>query len=228
MSRFYSFFDLDGTILDTTALILESFRHAFWQGLGERVHDEAILMHFGRPLVEQFRLMRPDLPPERVDKLVAIYREHNEREHDRFTRVVPGAYEGLYALYRAGFALGIVTSKRENLTERGLVNAGMRPWFRWIVHADSTPRHKPHPEPVLHAMALAGAPAALSAYTGDSPYDMAAAKGAGVRAIGLVYNTFTADALKAHGADYVATNWQAVVDRLKMWAEHPVSRAYHG
>jgi len=212
-------FDLDGTILDTTRLILESFKYSFLQGLQEVVTDEELLPHFGRPLEEQFRLMRPDASEATIKNLLKIYREHNHREHDRLTRVVPGAPEALRELARQGFILGVVTSKRLPLTERGLVQFGLRELFQVVVHADSTTRHKPHPEPIEHALALLGAEAGAAAYTGDSPYDMMAAKAAGVEAIGLVYNTFTDDELWRAGADAVFHTWDALASYFLMGAK---------
>lgn len=211
-------FDLDGTILDTTELILESFTYAFQEGLGEPVTREELLVHFGRPLVEQFRIMRPALPQVQIDRLTDLYREHNHAEHDRFTTVVPGAEEGLRALARAGYPLGIVTSKRHGMTMHGLERFGLESLFRVVVHMDSTAKHKPHPEPVQHAMQLMGGTPERAAYVGDSPYDMASGRAAGVRTVGLIYNTFTESVLRDAGAERVVHSWPEVVGTLMGWA----------
>ncbi|MCY0878978.1 MAG: HAD-IA family hydrolase [Firmicutes bacterium] len=214
-------FDLDGTILDTTELILQSFEHAFREGLGQSVPREELLRHFGRPLVEQFQIMCPDLEDSERQRLVDLYLAHNEGLHDQYVSVVPGAPEGLERLYQAGYPLGIVTSKRENLTVQGLRLFGLDRFFQVIVHMDSTRRHKPHPEPVLHALHLLGGLPQCSAYVGDSPYDMRAGRAAGVRTVGILYNTFTADVLREAGADVIATSWTEVVDILLGWAHQP-------
>jgi len=214
-------FDLDGTILDTTELIMTSFIHTFHEGLGEDVTREELMVHFGRPLEEQFETMRPQLSEDAIARLVNIYREHNEFEHDRFVSVVPGADRGLRTLAEAGFPLGIVTSKRLALTVQGLKQFGLYELFQVVVHSDSTKNHKPHPEPVEHAMALMGGKPGEAAYVGDSPYDMAAGRAAGVRTLGLVYNTFSEATLREAGADRIVQGWPDIVDTLLDWANRP-------
>ena len=207
-------FDLDGTILDTTELILKSFVYAFREGLGETVSTEELMVHFGRPLEEQFRVMRPQLSGSEIDRLVNIYRQHNEMEHDRWVCVVPGADTGLRNLHDAGFPLGIVTSKRLNMTIHGLKLFSLDSLFQVIVHMDSTVNHKPHPEPVLHALELMGGVPQKAVYMGDSPYDMMSGHDAEVKTVGFVYNTFTCEVLKHAGADRVVSTWRDASDIL--------------
>ncbi len=211
-------FDLDGTILDTTELILQSFTHTFETGLGESVSREELLVHFGRPLAEQFRIMRSGLSDHEIERLVGIYREHNESAHDALVTIVPGADVALKRLKAEGFSLGIVTSKRLNMTLQGLKGAHLDDLFDVIVHMDSTARHKPHPEPVEYALELMGGTPAEAAYVGDSPYDMASGHAAGVRTVGLIYNTFREPELKEAGADVVVQDWSQVVETLLGWA----------
>lgn len=211
-------FDLDGTILDTTNLILQSFVHAFAEGLGQVVTHEELMVHFGRPLEAQFRIMCSDLPGDEINRLISIYREHNEAQHDAWVSLVPGAGEGLRELAHQGYALGIVTSKRLDLTVHGLQLFGLDELFEVIVHADSTTQHKPHPEPVQRALELMKGDPDRAAYIGDSPYDMAAGCGAGLHTVGLVHNTFSADVLRQAGAEVVVSRWSEVVQTLTGWA----------
>jgi pyrophosphatase PpaX len=207
-------FDLDGTILDTTDLILQSFIHAFSAGIGEEVTRADVISHFGRPLWDQFRTMRPDLDDEAIDRLVAIYREHNESRHDGWVTVVPGADRSLYSLKEAGHRLGIVTSKGMDLTRRGLQLFNLDGLFEVIVHRDSTTLHKPHPEPVAHALTLMGAQPEMSCFMGDSPYDMRSGRAAGVMTLGLVHNTFSEEDLRRAGADSVVFHWEDALQVL--------------
>ncbi|PSR22414.1 MAG: HAD family hydrolase [Sulfobacillus acidophilus] len=210
-------FDLDGTILDTTELIMQSFIYAFANGLGQQVTREELMTHFGRPLQDQFGLMRPDLPQSEIDRLIAIYREHNESEHDRWVTLVPGADRVLRELASLGYPLGIVTSKRLDMTMQGLKLVGLDHLFSCIVHTGSTIYHKPRPEPIQHALRLLGAVPATAIYVGDSPYDMAAGRAASVRTLGLVHNTFSDRDLRSSGADDVVYGWPEVLQTLKQW-----------
>ena len=60
-------------------------------------------------------------------------------------------------------------------------------YFDVVVGADDTERHKPDPEPVLHALELLGARPDDAAYVGDSPFDVRAARAAGVYAVAVAW-----------------------------------------
>ena len=71
-------FDLDGTVVDSGAIILASLRHATRTVLGETIPDERLLATVGGSgLASQMR----DFDPERVDELVRVYTEHNVPLH---------------------------------------------------------------------------------------------------------------------------------------------------
>ncbi|WP_053960794.1 HAD family hydrolase [Sulfobacillus thermosulfidooxidans] len=200
-------FDLDGTILDTTELIVQSFLYTFEQGLGERVSREEVLVHFGKSLDDQFRIMRPHLSAEEVKRLVTLYRTHNHAHHDQMVSLIPGAGEILRQLRQSTLSLAVVTSKRLDMTQHGLKLFGLAEIFQTIIHHDSTLHHKPHPEPILRALGELCVSGEDAWYIGDSPYDMMAAKKAGCRAIGFCYNTFRPEQLEEAGADSLVYSW---------------------
>ncbi|PSR37318.1 MAG: HAD family hydrolase [Sulfobacillus thermosulfidooxidans] len=200
-------FDLDGTILDTTELILASFVYTFKEGLGETVSREQILQHFGRSLDDQFRIMRPNLSGEEIDRLVALYRKHNHAYHDQMIALIPGADVALHQWAEQGVPMGVVTSKRLDMTKRGLQQYGLWSLFQTVVHHDSTSRHKPDPEPLQCALANLKARPEDTWYIGDSPYDMRAARAAQCEAVGFSYNTFKAEELVAAGAGHWVQSW---------------------
>lgn len=202
--------DLDGTVLDTTRLILDSFHYAFREGLGETVSDAELLEHFGKTLDDQFAEMRPGLSPSEVDRLVGLYRAFNHAEHDRLVTVIPGADAVLAQLHRQGRPLGVVTSKRLDIARHGLERFGLWPLFGVVVHHESTRRHKPHPEPVRLALATLGVNPARTVFIGDSPYDMLAGRAAGCRALGYLFNTFDRQRLVEAGAERVMESWEDI------------------
>jgi pyrophosphatase PpaX len=201
-------FDLDGTILDTTDLIVESFIYTFAEGLGQTVTRAEVMPYFGRSLDEQFYVMRPDLSAAEVSRLVGLYRRHNHAHHDGMVTVMPGAAAVLQTLAAEHVPMGIVTSKRLDMTRQGLDLYHLWPLFACVVHHDSTVQHKPAPDPVLRALEEMGASAPHSWYIGDSPYDMQSAKAAGCHAVGFCYNTFAAQELVDAGAEHLVRSWQ--------------------
>jgi pyrophosphatase PpaX len=168
-------FDFDGTLVDSVALILDSFRHATRTVLGAVPPDDVLMAGVGTPLREQME----SLDAARADELVAVYREHNVRRHADLLRPYPGVDAMLAGLRRRGRALGIVTSKMRDAVELGMHHVPLGR-FDVIVTVEDTVRHKPDPAPVLHGLALLAAAAESAVYVGDAPYDLRAGRGAGV------------------------------------------------
>ncbi|MEX2210749.1 MAG: HAD-IA family hydrolase [Gaiellaceae bacterium] len=177
-------FDLDGTLIDSGAIILASMRHAAETVLERRIPDEELLSAVGGPgLIEQMRV----LDEARVDELVRVYREHNEPLHSEL-QACDGILGVLPELKRRGARLGIVTAKRIVTVRLAFeVIPELEQYFEVVVGADDTERHKPHPDPILLALERLGADPAKSAYVGDSPFDVQAAKAAGVHAVAVTW-----------------------------------------
>jgi pyrophosphatase PpaX len=177
-------FDLDGTLIDSGAIILASMRHAATTVLEREIPDEELLAAVGGPgLVAQMRA----LDPERVDELVRVYREHNEPLHAEL-QACDGILDVLPTLEREGRRLGIVTAKRRATVQLAFeVIRGLERHFDVVVGADDTERHKPHPDPLLLAADRLGVDPRDCAYVGDSPFDVRAAKAARMRAIAVTW-----------------------------------------
>ena len=188
-------FDLDGTLIDTVELIVSSARYAFSDRDGPRPTDAEWLTGLGTPLITQFREWARD--EAEVTRLVARYREFQMAHHDSLTRQYEGMRETLDLLRAQGFRIGIVTSKLNALARRGLTCASIDDCFDCIVGCDDTTRHKPDPEPVLHALDRLGIRPARAAFVGDSPFDIAAGNAAGVYSVGALWGPFTRSDLEA-------------------------------
>ena len=177
-------FDLDGTLIDSGAIILASMRHAAETVLERRIPDEELMAAVGGPgLVAQMR----ELDPERTDELVRVYREHNEPLHEEL-QACAGVLDVLPELTRRGARLGIVTAKRLPTVRLAFdVIPQLEQYFDVVVGAEDTERHKPHPDPILEALERLEAEPREAAYVGDSPFDVQAAEAAGVRAVAVTW-----------------------------------------
>ncbi len=191
-------FDLDGTLIDTVELILTSFRHATRVVLGESLPDEVMMAGVGMPLRRQMH----EFSPERADELLRVYREHNAEAHDRMVREYPGTEAVLEELRRRGMPMGVVTSKGTPMTLRGLRLFGLERFFGVVVTADDVELHKPDPYPLRHAAELLGVGIGRTAYIGDSPHDMEAAKAAGAVSIAALWGAFAAESVLGPGPDF--------------------------
>ena len=188
-------FDLDGTLIDSIELILNSARHAFagWPG---RVPDDAEwLSGVGIPLVTMFR--RYARSEAEVDALIAKYREYQLANHDRLTRCYDQVVETVDFIRAAGHPCAIVTSKTGWLARRGLEHVGLARHFDVIVGCDSCERHKPDPAPVHLAVDQLGYTAAEAVFVGDSVYDIMAGNAAGVTTIAALWGPFSREDLVA-------------------------------
>ena len=193
-------FDLDGTLIDSGAMILASFRHATKTVLARDVSDEELLGVVGRGLREEMRALGGD----RVDELIAAYREHNEPLH-RDLKAFEHMLETLPTLHKQGRRLGIVTSKRRATIDLAFAVLPLEAFFEVVVAAEDTILLKPDPAPLLLALDRLCATPRDAAYVGDSPFDVAAAKAAGIFSIGVTWGgIFSRERVEAEGPDAVA------------------------
>ena len=176
-------FDLDGTVIDSGAIILASMRHAAREVLGIEVPDEQLMAAVGGPGLEA---QMEALSPDRADELVTVYRAHNEPLHDELA-CCAGMDEVLVQLKDEGRRLGIVTAKRRQTVELAFARIPIEHLFETVVGGDETKKHKPNPEPLLLALERLGAGADEAVYVGDAPFDVKAAKGAGVYSVGVTW-----------------------------------------
>jgi pyrophosphatase PpaX len=176
-------FDLDGTVVDSGGIILASMRHATRTVLGREIADEALMAAVGGPGLEH--QMRA-LGPEHVEELIRAYREHNEPLHDEL-RVCVGMDDVLVALKEQGRKLGIVSAKRRRTVELAFATVAVGHLFDVVVGGDEHERQKPEPDLLLLALERLGADPATAAYVGDSPFDMQAARAAGMHAVGVTW-----------------------------------------
>jgi pyrophosphatase PpaX len=175
-------FDLDGTLIDSGPMILASMKHASKTVLGRELPDEVLTATVGGPgLTAQMR----GLDSDRVDELIAAYRAHNEPLHEEleaFWEVV----EVLPRLRAEGRRLGIVTAKRHPTVQLAFDRLpGLEASFQVVIGAEDTERHKPDPEPLQEALRRLDATASEAAYVGDSPFDIRAARAAGIFAVAV-------------------------------------------
>jgi pyrophosphatase PpaX len=190
-------FDLDGTVIDSGAIILASMRHAAREVLGTEPPDDELMAAVGGPGLEA---QMHALAPERVDELVTVYRAHNEPLHDTLV-CCAGMDEVLVRLKDEGRRLGIVTAKRRATVELAFATVPLGHLFDVVVGGDETDRHKPEPDPLLLALQRLGAEPDETAYVGDAPFDVRAARAAGIHS--------------------VAVTWGGIHPRERLEAEHP-------
>jgi pyrophosphatase PpaX len=193
-------FDLDGTLIDSIRLILDSYHHTLAaHGVPPRT-DEDWLRGVGTPLSVQFAEWQDDLG--KLEAMVATYRAYNLAHHDRMVTVYPGVVAAIETIRAAGRRTGLVTSKNRQGALRGLTLVRLEAMMDVLVCADEVTNPKPHPEPVEMAVALLGADSATTVYVGDSIHDMVSGRAAGVRTAAALWGPFGREHLELATPDY--------------------------
>lgn len=203
-------FDLDGTLIDSIELILNSARYAF-EKLGRVAPpDSEWLAGVGIPLFTMFGRYARD--KEDVGVLIATYREYQFANHDRLTRCYDNVVDTVKTLKARGHEIGIVTSKSEALALRGLAHVGLARYMDTIVGCDGSTRHKPDPEPVQIALTRLGCAPSDALFVGDSVHDIIAGNAAGVRTVAATWGAFKRSDLESASPSLYLDNVSALLE----------------
>ncbi len=212
-------FDLDGTLIDSIELIVRSFQHATETHCGTPLPREEIIPTIGRSLAGELERIAPG----NGATLLATYRMFMFANHDAFVTVYPGILEMLAAIHKRGVPMGIVTSKARLSAAPSFARFLLDREMSVVVVEDDTARHKPHPDPLLHAAAMLDLPPAACWYIGDSTHDMVAARAAGMTGIGAAWGASDHATLESL-ADTIAETPADVLALLDASSEQCASR----
>ncbi|MEO7103637.1 MAG: HAD-IA family hydrolase [Gemmatimonadaceae bacterium] len=209
-------FDLDGTLIDSIGLLLESVHHAF-EGFGGRAPTEQEwVAGIGTPLATQLKAYCDS--DEQLAAVTLRYRTFQRAAHDRLTTAFPGTLEVLGALAASGHPMAIVTSKSNEMMHRALDLTGIAPYMTSTIGCDSCSLHKPDPFPVRMALQELDYQESEAVFLGDSPHDINAGNSAGVVSIAALWGPFSRDQLQsanpAHFLDDIS-DLPTMVDRIQ-------------
>lgn len=195
-------FDLDGTLIDSTEAILESFYHSLnTHGEISDVTDEMITSQIGHPLQVMFAGV--GVSEESIEIHVSTYKLHY-REISRFkTFMLPGAIEAIREA--STFArLGIVTTKTGHYSRELMEHFGVMDYFEVLIGFENVTNPKPHPEPILTALKQMELSTDNVWMIGDTRLDLEASSRAGVKAIGVLSGYDNAEQLSKF--DFIVQN----------------------
>lgn len=193
-------FDFDGTLADTYALIMDSFRYAVSKVIGHEVDEGPFAASIGIPLTAQMDLYTDD--PHTHAELLRVYRAFNESRVGDYIACFAGMSEVLAALSSAGWPLGIVTSRRRVSAEAFLRLCGIEAYFPHMVCFDDGYAAKPDPEPVIAGARQLRLGAEECLYIGDSPFDMRAGNAAEALTVAVGWGVSPVDALLRERPDF--------------------------
>ncbi len=212
-------FDLDGTILDTAA-DLAAAANAMLAEIGRASLPEArIRDYIGKGvqnLVTRSLEATGGADPAQAERALAVFERHYLAGIADRTRPYPGVVEGMEALARAGIAMGCVTNKAARFTEPLLERTDLMRFMGVVVSGDTVSRKKPHPEPMLHAVARLGVQPGEALMVGDSRNDVDSARAAGCPVVVVPYGYREGLPIEALGADAVFATVEAAAKSITM------------
>jgi phosphoglycolate phosphatase len=213
-------FDCDGTLVDSQANICLAMEDCFVRAGIEAPPRERTRRVVGLSLVESMQAILPEAEPDIHLTLAEDYKRAFQRLRGRGLVEEPlydGIMELIDALEEDGWLLGVATGKSNRGLRLCLEHHGLHPRFLTLQTADRHPS-KPHPSMIEQAMGDAGAAPETTLMIGDTSFDMAMARAAGVTAIGVTWGYHEAQELLAAGAHHIAAHPLEILDLVKALA----------
>jgi phosphoglycolate phosphatase len=199
-------FDCDGTLSDGQAAICAAMAAGFAETGLPAPDPHQVRRIVGLSLPHAVARLAPELPDEARERVVQAYKQAFFRARTEGSLHEPlfdGIGELLARLHRTGWMLGVATGKSDRGLKSCLEIHGVFDLFVTLQTADRHPS-KPHPSMLEAAMAEAGAAPADTVMIGDTVYDIAMARAAGCRALGVAWGYHAPEELLEAGAEAVA------------------------
>ena len=190
-------FDLDGTVVDSTRVLLESHAAA-WASVGRPCPPaETILELIGLPLIDTMQKLDPTQDAEHLAEVYSkayVEGAHHEK-----------LFDGIAELLAKPFRAAVATGKSQRGAERVVKQFGFDGRFEIVLGGNSVPRAKPFPDMLEAIMKATGTTASELVMIGDTTYDLEMAHAAGVKGIGVSWGHHTVERLR---------KWAPVVDTV--------------
>ena len=195
-------FDWDGTLYDSTRIIVRSLEAAVGDVGGRRPSDSDAAWVIGLGLGEALARVAPDVPREKYPELGARYRHHYMRHHDDLV-LFDGVLPLLDALRRRGHKLAVATGKSRSGLDAALATTALQGRFDGSRTADET-FGKPHPRMLLELMEEQGADPGRTLMIGDTTHDLELARNAGCASVAVSYGAHRVDSFGGLQPLYIA------------------------
>jgi pyrophosphatase PpaX len=188
-------FDADGTLFDTTEMIVRCFRNT------AKVHElpvpdrDAIIGHVGMTLRRQMEHYFGVLPDETYNRYRATHMAYQLEIYREHLHLCPGVAEALGSLRKRGKKCAVVTSRMMETLSIYLKETGIIDCFDTLITPECTERHKPDPQPALEALARLNGAINRAVFIGDSTFDIECGFGAGMATVFVAWSHNTADSL---------------------------------
>lgn len=176
-------FDLDGTLIDSTEAILESFAMAYSVCGGSLPEDKKITAEIGYPLDAMFASL--GIENMHIEKYIKAYKSHYQKISCEKTTLLSKAKEAIMLAHKGAY-LGVVTTKTGKYSIILLEHMGLMHYFDVLVGREDVQFPKPHPEPIEKALQQLPKVTGGVWMIGDTCMDMEAARAANIDGIAVL------------------------------------------
>jgi phosphoglycolate phosphatase len=208
-------FDVDGTLVDSQTFIVEAQTRAFAAHGMELPSRDKMLSIVGLSLVQAFIELTGD--EDKAVTLANAYRaawQEMRLDPAYADALYPGAREAVEQLaQRDDLLLGVATGKSVKGVHHMFDEHGWHKYFTTVQTSDHHPS-KPHPSMILAALSETGIQPQDSVMIGDTGFDMAMARAAGVRRIGVTWGYHDAARLRESGAEHLVADYTQLMALL--------------
>lgn len=206
-------FDLDGTLIDSTKSILDSFNFSFEDNNIDYINKETIKSQIGHTLYDMFYSF--GIEENQINKCIESYKFHYRKNSTEKTLLINGVRDAIKVAEK--FAnLGIVTTKNGESAKRLLKYLDLIKPFQTIIGAEDVKYTKPHPEPVLKALSFFKAFDNKKTWMiGDTSMDIDAGKSANINTIAVSSGYVTYENLQKSNPTLIFTDVKEAIHYLK-------------
>lgn len=200
-------FDLDGTLIDSTEAILESFSHSFSVHNYPKQDEESIKSLIGYPLDVMYENL--GVEKNKIDDFIATYKEHYREISTQKTTLLKNAKEAV-ELASSFATLGIVTTKTAMYSKVLMEHFELMRHFEVLIGREDVKNPKPHAEPILKALEKLDTKNREIWMLGDTKLDLLSAKEANINSLAVLSGYDTLETLKKFTNNIFADAYEAV------------------
>lgn len=209
-------FDWDGTLFDSTGIIVRCIQSAVRDVGGTVPSDQAAAYVIGLGLMQALAHAAPDVPKEKYPELNVRYR-HHYTGHQNDLSLFEGVLPLLSALKNSGHKLAVATGKSRRGLDEALNSVALKDRFDGSRTADET-AGKPHPRMLQELMDEFGVTPERTLMIGDTTHDLQMALNAGCASVGVSYGAHESASFEALQPRFIAHSVQELHDWLTHYA----------
>lgn len=207
-------FDLDGTLIDPYDAITKGAKFAL-EHAGFEIKDRSIIIPFiGPPLRNSIRKFTKITDEDKIEEIVAKYREYFAEHGIYENTLYPGIKEMLEKLKKAGYPVVIATSKLQSNAVEIAEYLGIAQYFDLIIGCEPDGARSEKNEVIEHVLALMGDKAKSPVIVGDRKYDIIGAKLTGIDSIGVTWGYGSREELEEAGAGKVVDTMEELLQSV--------------